>query len=97
MFGRKTSHAMDRASGRLNGLVDQGDLDRIEAAAATYSKEPCVYFQVKEFARKIKIDEGGRCIHGTVIVAVIRYGVVKTIMLSEPHYTNYFSDGVYIK
>jgi len=93
-------HAIARMTERLASVLDQNDQTKIEQVAKEFGgRRGKYYVEVKNFGgRKIHLeDRENNNINGDVIVAVLKDGILKTVMLAKSWRSEYFSDGRYIK
>ena len=93
-------HAIARMTQRLASVLDQNDQTKIEQVAKEFGgRKGKFYVQVKDFGgRKIHLsDKENNSINGDVIVAVLKDGILKTVMLAKSWRSDYFSDGKYVK
>ena len=95
-------HLEERIDRRLKGLVTSTDLNKIRRFAQMRKECPKFYLVVRTF-NPIKINEdgydggNGTGIRGDSLIAVIKNGVVVTIMLSWHKDKRYFSDSPMIR
>lgn len=93
-------HAIKRMTGRLSSLLDANDLNKISNVTKQFGgRRGKFYVEIKNFGGRLMHleDNENDNINGDVIVAVVREGELKTVMLSKSWRKNYFSDGKYIK
>jgi len=95
-------HLEARVDSRLKGLVTSTDLNKIRRFAQLRKDCEKFYLVVRTF-KPIKINEvgydggNGKGIRGDSLVAVIKNGVVVTIMVSWHQDKRYFSDAPVVR
>lgn len=96
---RISDHTIERISGRLNGIVTKADIAIATAAAKKFETEEKIYVGIRRFGRMISIDEAGyekvdtgngTGINGNCLVAVIKRGEIKTLMVAKEENDWYF-------
>lgn len=93
---RISSHTRLRIKGRLAGIVTNQDFLNAVAGAEKYRTEPKIYIGVRRFGRTISINEhgyeggNGTGINGDCLVAVVKHGVIITMMASHEKNDWYF-------
>jgi SMC interacting uncharacterized protein involved in chromosome segregation len=91
-----STHAIGRTQNRLNGLVTDEMVQRAAQFASSHNPNQKYYLVLRKFDRPISIPTLDQ--PGDEIMAVIKHGIVATIMLAKSwRATSYFSDGIIIQ
>lgn len=91
-----SKHAVNRATTRLSSVVTEDDVRRVNEYCRRHRRElnSKKYLFVRRLGSLVHLEDcDNDDINGDVLVAIVKSGVVASIMVGKSWRSDYFSDG----